>query len=200
VLSQKENVVSAFLPPLYFLMTKRRNSIAEFSFQLADIPTHYCPSDNGSIYNTSNDSESVCYLRQSQDHDSSRRDDLISNSILAHHHHKKNRATPSSPQPLVKKFPHRSLSDSALVVKEKVPSKIIPSWKPASHDEKPPYSYATLIAYAILTSPDRKLPLSDIYMTISGHFPYYVLGDNGWQVSLFFYNFFFFKAAHATAI
>ncbi|KAG2173522.1 hypothetical protein INT44_007113, partial [Umbelopsis vinacea] len=165
-------------------MTKRRNSIAEFSFQLADIPTHYCPSDNGSIYNTSNDSESVCYLRQSQDHDSSRRDDLISNSILAHHHHKKNRATPSSPQPLVKKFPHRSLSDSALVVKEKVPSKIIPSWKPASHDEKPPYSYATLIAYAILTSPDRKLPLSDIYMTISGHFPYYVLGDNGWQNSI----------------
>jgi Forkhead domain len=172
-------------------MTKRRNSIAEFSFQLSDIPTHYCPSDNGSIYNTSNDSESVCYLRQSQDHEDVV-PDLISNSILAHHHHKKNRATPPSPpQPLVKKFPHRSLSDSVLVVKEKssssqaIPSKIIPSWKPASHDEKPPYSYATLIAYAILTSPDRKLPLSDIYMTISGNFPYYVLGDNGWQVRLF---------------
>lgn len=178
----------------FFLMTKRRNSIAEFSFQLSAIPTHYCPSDNGSIYNTSNDSESVCYLRQAQDDDSQEEvvPDLISNSILAHHHHKKSRATPSPPpQPLVKKFPHRSLSDSVLVVKEKasqtaaaIPSKIIPSWKPASHDEKPPYSYATLIAYAILTSPDRKLPLSDIYMTISSHFPYYVLGDNGWQVRL----------------
>ncbi|KAH8548922.1 fork head domain-containing protein [Umbelopsis sp. PMI_123] len=165
-------------------MTKRRNSIAEFSFQLSAIPTHYCPSDNGSIYNSSNDSESVCYLRQ-PDQDDDAVPDIISNSIPLH---KKNRATPSQPQSLLKKFPNRSLSDSVLVLKDKanppIPSKIIPSWKPSSHDEKPPYSYATLIAYAILTSPDRKLPLSDIYMTISSNFPYYVLGDNGWQNSI----------------
>lgn len=164
---------------------KRRNSINEFSFHQTTLPTHYCPSDSGSIYNTMADSEPICYLRPiEQDSCSSRNvPDGVCNITRA--------TSPQSPPPAAKRFPSRSLSDSVLVIKEKQKSTIIPSWKPQSSDEKPPYSYATLIAYAILTSPERKLPLSDIYMTIASHFPYYVVGDNGWQVRnlLFFYPF-----------
>ncbi|KAG2171581.1 hypothetical protein INT43_008307, partial [Umbelopsis isabellina] len=152
---------------------KRRNSIAEFSFQLSAVPTHYCPSDSGSIYNTMAPETSVCYLRQP--------DEEVNNVP----EESSNRVTT---QPLAKRFPNRSLSDSVLVLKDKncaaKPTSIIPSWKPQSNDEKPPYSYATLIAYAILSSSEQKLPLNDIYLSISANFPYYVLGDNGWQNSI----------------
>ncbi|KAI8139276.1 hypothetical protein BJV82DRAFT_627846 [Fennellomyces sp. T-0311] len=62
------------------------------------------------------------------------------------------------------------------------PRQIIPFWKPNHPREKPPYSYATLIAHAILSSKDGRLTLSDIYKWISEHYPYYVLGQQGWQV------------------
>lgn len=152
---------------------KRRNSIAEFSFQLSAVPTHYCPSDSGSIYNTMAPESSVCYLRQ-PDEEGNNVPEESSNRVTS--------------QPLAKRFPNRSLSDSVLVLKDKncaaKPTSIIPSWKPQSTDEKPPYSYATLIAYSILSSAEQKLPLNDIYLSISANFPYYVLGDNGWQVRL----------------
>ncbi|KAI9259970.1 fork head domain-containing protein [Helicostylum pulchrum] len=64
------------------------------------------------------------------------------------------------------------------------PHQIIPWWKPADRFEKPPYSYATLIAHAILTSKDGRLTLSDIYKWISEAYPYYKRGEKGWQNSI----------------
>jgi hypothetical protein len=66
------------------------------------------------------------------------------------------------------------------------PHQIIPWWKPADRFEKPPYSYATLIAHAILTSKDGRLTLSDIYKWISEAYPYYKRGQKGWQVNNIF--------------
>lgn len=63
------------------------------------------------------------------------------------------------------------------------PRQINPWWKPADRHEKPPYSYATLIAHAILSSKDGRLTLSDIYKWISEAYPYYQRGVKGWQVN-----------------
>ncbi|KAI7865599.1 hypothetical protein BDF14DRAFT_1688199, partial [Spinellus fusiger] len=49
---------------------------------------------------------------------------------------------------------------------------------------KPPYSYATLIKYAIENSPDRKLTLSDIYQWVITHYPYYNSAGTGWKNSI----------------
>lgn len=49
---------------------------------------------------------------------------------------------------------------------------------------KPNYSYAQLIAMAILSSPDRKLALNAIYRWIADHFSYYKMGETGWQNSI----------------
>ncbi|ORZ00264.1 hypothetical protein BCR43DRAFT_434316, partial [Syncephalastrum racemosum] len=64
------------------------------------------------------------------------------------------------------------------------PRQIDPWWKPNHPREKPPYSYATLIAHAILCSKDGRLTLSDIYRWISENYPFYVLGQHGWQNSI----------------
>lgn len=52
-----------------------------------------------------------------------------------------------------------------------------------SHD-KPPYSYATLIGMSILSNPDKKLTLSQIYQWISETFKYYRREEVGWQNSI----------------
>lgn len=62
------------------------------------------------------------------------------------------------------------------------PHSIDPWWKPIDRFEKPPYSYATLIAHALLSSKDGRLTLSDIYKWISETYPYYQLGEKSWQV------------------
>ncbi|KAL0089531.1 hypothetical protein J3Q64DRAFT_1614059, partial [Phycomyces blakesleeanus] len=49
---------------------------------------------------------------------------------------------------------------------------------------KPPYSYATLIKYAIENSSDRKLTLSDIYQWVIDHYPYYNSAGSGWKNSI----------------
>ncbi|XP_048823970.1 forkhead box protein E3-like [Lagopus muta] len=55
----------------------------------------------------------------------------------------------------------------------------LPSGSPAL--QKPPYTYAALIAMAIRASPEQRLPLSGIYSYVSGRFPYYRRGPKGWQ-------------------
>jgi hypothetical protein len=47
---------------------------------------------------------------------------------------------------------------------------------------KPPYSYATLIKYAIENSQRKKLTLSEIYQWVIDHYPYYGNAGTGWKV------------------
>ncbi|CAO3644353.1 unnamed protein product [Cunninghamella blakesleeana] len=61
---------------------------------------------------------------------------------------------------------------------------LIPWWKPKDPKEKPPYTYATLIAHAILSSTDGRLTLNQIYHWISEKYPYYTIGEGGWQNSI----------------
>ncbi|RCH82976.1 Forkhead box protein J3 [Rhizopus stolonifer] len=49
---------------------------------------------------------------------------------------------------------------------------------------KPPYSYATLIKYAIEQSPKNKLTLSQIYQWVIEHYPYYGSAGSGWKNSI----------------
>ncbi|XP_068152766.1 fork head domain-containing protein FD5 [Drosophila tropicalis] len=51
-------------------------------------------------------------------------------------------------------------------------------------DQKPPYSYISLTAMAIIHSPQRMLPLSEIYRFIIDQFPYYRRNTQRWQNSL----------------
>ncbi|GBP28124.1 Fork head domain-containing protein FD4 [Eumeta japonica] len=51
-------------------------------------------------------------------------------------------------------------------------------------DQKPPYSYISLTAMAIWSSPERMLPLSEIYRFITERFPYYRRNTQRWQNSL----------------
>ncbi|KAI8067137.1 hypothetical protein BC940DRAFT_212140, partial [Gongronella butleri] len=48
----------------------------------------------------------------------------------------------------------------------------------------PPYTYATLIAHALLSSDKGRLTLHDIYQWICGQYPYYSMANRGWQNSI----------------
>ncbi|KAJ3598381.1 hypothetical protein NHX12_001891 [Muraenolepis orangiensis] len=60
----------------------------------------------------------------------------------------------------------------------------VPSPSPCNSKGKPPHSYATLIAMAIASAPERKLSLNDIYTWISDTFPYYNRAGRGWKNSI----------------
>jgi hypothetical protein len=62
------------------------------------------------------------------------------------------------------------------------PIHIVPSWNPTNRADKPPYSYATIIGHAILTSKDRRLTLNDIYNWITENYQFYSNDTQGWQV------------------
>ncbi|KAG1144504.1 hypothetical protein G6F37_002348 [Rhizopus arrhizus] len=64
------------------------------------------------------------------------------------------------------------------------PIHIIPSWDPVDRNEKPPYSYATIIAHAILSSKERRLTLNEIYNWIMENYPFYCTTSLGWQNSV----------------
>ncbi|KAM3584272.1 hypothetical protein VKS41_003096 [Umbelopsis sp. WA50703] len=49
---------------------------------------------------------------------------------------------------------------------------------------KPPYSYAMLIRYAIETSPQRKMTLSEIYTWILERYPWFESAGTGWKNSI----------------
>lgn len=53
-----------------------------------------------------------------------------------------------------------------------------------SNDNKPTQSYIALIAMAILSSPERKMVLSDIYKHILDNYPFYKTQDKSWRNSI----------------
>uniref|UniRef100_A0A3Q1C8H0 Fork-head domain-containing protein n=1 Tax=Amphiprion ocellaris TaxID=80972 RepID=A0A3Q1C8H0_AMPOC len=59
------------------------------------------------------------------------------------------------------------------------PSQPLP---PAS--SKPPYSFSSLIFMAIEDSPNKSLPVKDIYEWIVNNFPYYRTATGGWRNSV----------------
>lgn len=54
----------------------------------------------------------------------------------------------------------------------------------APEEPKPQFSYIGLIAMAILSSPDKKLVLSDIYQYILDNYPYFRTRGPGWRNSI----------------
>lgn len=49
---------------------------------------------------------------------------------------------------------------------------------------KPPYSFSSLIFMAIEDSPDKRLPVKDIYAWIVNNFPHYRTATRGWRNSV----------------
>ncbi|KAI8986415.1 hypothetical protein BDB01DRAFT_896031 [Pilobolus umbonatus] len=82
------------------------------------------------------------------------------------------------------KRPHRVSEQIDLIHYPPGPIHIVPSWNPMAKNEKPPYSYATIIGHAILTSQDRKLTLNEIYNWITENYPFYSNETQGWQNSI----------------
>ncbi|GAN01073.1 hypothetical protein MAM1_0004d00504 [Mucor ambiguus] len=98
--------------------------------------------------------------------------------------------SPSTSHQQQQPFPHKEPLQAPMnkpKLTKQVPPGVIhikPTWKPVKLDEKPPFSYATIIAHAILSSENRKLTLSEIYQWISEQYPCYSMKDHRWQNSI----------------
>lgn len=58
-------------------------------------------------------------------------------------------------------------------------------YNPQKHvNSKPPYSFSCLIFMSIEDSPEKKLPVKDIYNWILTHFPYFQNAPTGWKNSV----------------
>jgi forkhead box protein N len=58
-------------------------------------------------------------------------------------------------------------------------------YNPLKHvNSKPPYSFSCLIFMAVEDSPEKKLPVKDIYNWILTHFPYFQNAPLGWKNSV----------------
>ena len=84
-----------------------------------------------------------------------------------------------------------STTSSGTTVTTSMPPRKGSRTKPSTVDElekptngKPPYSYATLIRYAIQNSPSKKLTLSQIYQWVMERYPYYSTAGTGWKVKV----------------
>ncbi|XP_011422959.2 forkhead box protein J3 [Magallana gigas] len=75
----------------------------------------------------------------------------------------------------MRKAPNSPLDTSATLDKEEASN---------HRDGKPPYSYANLITFAINSSKNKKMTLSEIYQWICNEFPYYKDAGNGWKNSI----------------
>ncbi|KAG2204108.1 hypothetical protein INT47_011591, partial [Mucor saturninus] len=64
------------------------------------------------------------------------------------------------------------------------PKQITPWWLATGPNDKPPFSYATLIAHAIFSSKNGRMTLNDIYLWISKKYPTFRIGAGGWQNSI----------------
>ncbi|MED6271924.1 hypothetical protein CHARACLAT_025125 [Characodon lateralis] len=60
----------------------------------------------------------------------------------------------------------------------------LPSPPPAPVSSKPPYSFSSLIFMALEDSPQKRLPVKDIYEWIVSNFPYYRTATGGWRNSV----------------
>lgn len=49
---------------------------------------------------------------------------------------------------------------------------------------KPPYSFSCLIFMAVEDSPEKKLPVKEIYAWVCKHFPYFLTAPSGWKNSI----------------
>ncbi|CAC5379920.1 Forkhead box protein L1 [Mytilus coruscus] len=55
---------------------------------------------------------------------------------------------------------------------------------PSDPKKKPPLSYIAMISMAILSKPDKKILLNDIYRYIMEHFPFYNNEEKAWKNSI----------------
>lgn len=93
-----------------------------------------------------------------------------------HHNHGQPTPSPSASTERSRSKKHRTPSTRDIHVEKNT-------------EGKPPYSYATLIKYAIENSLRKKLTLSEIYQWVIDHYPYYGSAGTGWKVCLFMYIF-----------
>lgn len=85
--------------------------------------------------------------------------------------------------------PSRDLSKSAAALGPRsgilVGGSFQPQYTGCRYDiAKPPYSYASLIAQALLAAPLKRLTLNQIYAWIMEKYPYYRSENSGWQNSI----------------